>query len=97
MCPVPPLFPAKSSTAAAIAHHYGGAFLSVDAVVTDVLINGTSPVSLTARQLYDCAAAEYAEKKAEEAGNILCMQCKPFYSKFSHGVFVFVYLFGELQ
>ncbi len=68
MCPVPPLFPAKSSTAAALACHYGGAYLSVDAVVTDVLVNGTSPVSLTARHLYDCAAAEYAEKKAEEAG-----------------------------
>ncbi|XP_045894223.1 hydrocephalus-inducing protein homolog [Micropterus dolomieu] len=57
----------KSSTAAALARHYGGACLSVDAVVTDVLINGASPVSLTARRLYDCAAAEYADKKAEEA------------------------------
>uniref|UniRef100_A0A8D3BS88 HYDIN axonemal central pair apparatus protein n=1 Tax=Scophthalmus maximus TaxID=52904 RepID=A0A8D3BS88_SCOMX len=41
----------KSSTAAALAHHYGGACLSVDAVVTYVLVNGTSPVSLT---LTDC-------------------------------------------
>ncbi|XP_042266839.1 hydrocephalus-inducing protein homolog isoform X2 [Thunnus maccoyii] len=57
----------KSSTAAALGHHYGGACLSVDAVFTDVLINGTSPVSLTARQLYDSAAAEYAQRKAEEA------------------------------
>ncbi|XP_049928998.1 hydrocephalus-inducing protein homolog isoform X2 [Epinephelus moara] len=56
----------KTSTVADLAHHYGGACLSVDAVVTEVLINGTSPVSLTARQLYDRAAAEYAEKKAEE-------------------------------
>lgn len=68
MCVVAPLFPDKSSTAAALARHYGGACLSVDAVVTDVLINGASPVSLTARRLYDCAAAEYADKKAEEAG-----------------------------
>uniref|UniRef100_UPI003AADF4DB hydrocephalus-inducing protein homolog n=1 Tax=Centroberyx gerrardi TaxID=166262 RepID=UPI003AADF4DB len=58
----------KSSTAAALAHHYGGACLSVDAVVTEVLTSGTSPVSLTARQLYDRAAAERAQKKAEEAG-----------------------------
>ncbi|XP_076588631.1 hydrocephalus-inducing protein homolog [Chaetodon auriga] len=57
----------KSSTAAALACHYKGACLSVDAVVTDVLINGTSPVSLTARQLYDCAVARYVEKKAGEA------------------------------
>lgn len=57
-------FADRSSTEAALAHYYGGACLSVDAVVTDVLINGTSHVSLTARKLYDCAAAQYAEKKA---------------------------------
>lgn len=73
----PPLSPDKSSTAAALACHYCGTCLSVDAVVTDVLINGTSPVSLTARQLYDNAATQYAEKKAAEAGKqkILCMKC----------------------
>lgn len=73
MCSVPPLFPGKSSTVAALARHYRGACLNVNAVVTEVLINGTSPVSLTARQHYDSAAAEYAERKAEEAGrnNIL--------------------------
>jgi len=56
---------------AALARHYGGASLRVDAVVTEVLMNGTSPVGLTARRLYDAAAAEHAEKaekKAEEAG-----------------------------
>ncbi|XP_032378415.1 hydrocephalus-inducing protein [Etheostoma spectabile] len=47
----------RSSTVAALAHHYGVAHLSVNAEVTEVLINGTSPVSLTARQLCDCAAA----------------------------------------
>ncbi|XP_029289106.1 hydrocephalus-inducing protein homolog [Cottoperca gobio] len=57
----------RGSIVAALACHYGGTCLSVDAVVTAVLMSGTSPVSLTARQLYDCAAAEYAEKKAEEA------------------------------
>ncbi|XP_022605572.1 hydrocephalus-inducing protein homolog [Seriola dumerili] len=57
----------ESSTAAALAHHYAGACLNVDAVVTDVLINGTSPVSLMARELYRSAAAEYAKKEAEEA------------------------------
>ncbi|KAM7413943.1 hypothetical protein PAMA_018980 [Pampus argenteus] len=60
----------KSSTAAALGRHYGAACLSVDAVVTDVLINGTSPVCLTARQLYDSAAAEYAQRKAEEAAQV---------------------------
>ncbi|KAM7396206.1 hypothetical protein PAMP_019263 [Pampus punctatissimus] len=57
----------QSSTAAALGRHYGVACLSVDAVVTDVLINGTSPVCLTARQLYDSAAAEYAQRKTEKA------------------------------
>lgn len=66
--PVPPLFVGKSRTAPALAQHYGGACLSVDAVVTDVLINGNSPVSLTARQLYDLTVAEYTERKAQEAG-----------------------------
>ena len=58
----------KSSTAAALALHYGAACLNVDAVVTEVLQNGTSPVSLSARQLYQAAAAEYAQRKAAEAG-----------------------------
>ncbi|XP_059190373.1 hydrocephalus-inducing protein homolog [Centropristis striata] len=57
----------NSSTAAPLAGHYGGACLSIDAVITEVLLNGTSTVSMTARQIYDRAAAEYAEKKAEEA------------------------------
>ncbi|XP_008288806.1 hydrocephalus-inducing protein homolog [Stegastes partitus] len=57
----------KSSTAAALARHYGASSLSVDAVVTDVVLKGTSPVSLTARQLYNSAAAEYAQRKAVEA------------------------------
>lgn len=66
--PVPLLSPGESSTAAAVARHYGAAHLSVDAVVTDVLTNGISPVSLTAKQLYDHAAAERAQKKTTEAG-----------------------------
>ncbi|KAM9376112.1 hydrocephalus-inducing protein-like [Pholidichthys leucotaenia] len=57
----------KRSAAATLGHHYGAACLSVDAVVTDVLLSGTSAVSLTARQLYDCAAAEYAQRKTEES------------------------------
>ncbi len=74
VCLVPSRFPDKSGTAAALACHYSGACLSVDAVVTDVLMNGTSAVSLTARQLYDSTASQYAEKKAAEAGKhmILC-------------------------
>lgn len=72
---VPLLFVGKSSTAAALAQQYRGACLSVDAVVTDVLMNGNSPVSLTARQLYDLTVAEYTERKAQEAGeyNIPCL------------------------
>ncbi|KAM8849594.1 hydrocephalus-inducing protein homolog isoform 2-T2 [Spinachia spinachia] len=57
----------NGSCVAALARHYGGACLSVDAVVTEVLVNGTSPISQTARQLYDCAAAGSAGKKPEEA------------------------------
>lgn len=69
MCP---LFPDKGSTAAALARHYSGACLSVDAVVTDVLMNGTSPVSLTARQIFDSAAAQYAERIAGKH-DMLCI------------------------
>ncbi|XP_077955507.1 hydrocephalus-inducing protein homolog isoform X2 [Gasterosteus aculeatus] len=57
----------NGSCVAALARHYGAAHLSVDAVVTEVLVNGTSPISQTARQLYDCAAAGNAGKKPEEA------------------------------
>ncbi|KAG7229797.1 hypothetical protein INR49_012446 [Caranx melampygus] len=60
----------KSSTATSLAHHYGGACLIVDAVVTDMLLHGTSPVSLTARGLYDSAVAEYAEKEAKEPAQV---------------------------
>ncbi|KAM9351917.1 LOW QUALITY PROTEIN: hydrocephalus-inducing protein homolog [Symphorus nematophorus] len=67
----------KSSTAAALACHYEGACLSVDAVVTDVLMNGTSPVSQTSRQIYDSAAAQYAERKAEEAAQAAEETTKP--------------------
>ncbi|XP_062413858.1 hydrocephalus-inducing protein homolog [Pungitius pungitius] len=57
----------NGSCVAALARHYGGASLSVDAVVTEVLVNGTSPISQTARQPYDCAAAANAGKKPQEA------------------------------
>uniref|UniRef100_A0A3B4VD89 HYDIN axonemal central pair apparatus protein n=1 Tax=Seriola dumerili TaxID=41447 RepID=A0A3B4VD89_SERDU len=76
--------PLTGENTAALAHHYAGACLNVDAVVTDVLINGTSPVSLMARELYRSAAAEYAKKEAEEAGkqNTLCIHCNSFGSFF---------------
>ena len=64
------IFPATSSIASALAHYYGGAYLNVDAVVADALLNGTSSASLTTRQLYDCAVAQYAEKTAGEAGKL---------------------------
>lgn len=51
-----------------MANHYEAACLSIDAVVTEVLINGTSPVSLKARELYDSAVAKNNEKKTLEAG-----------------------------
>nr|XP_054593766.1 hydrocephalus-inducing protein homolog [Nothobranchius furzeri] len=54
----------SSSVAADLAGYYEAACLSVDAVVTDVIQNGTSPVSLSARQLYH-TAAECAQLKAE--------------------------------
>ncbi|CAG5958443.1 unnamed protein product [Menidia menidia] len=54
-------------TAAALASHYGAACLNVDAVATEVLRNGTSAVSLSARQLYEAAAEECAQQKAAEA------------------------------
>ncbi|KAM9854716.1 hydrocephalus-inducing protein homolog [Aulostomus maculatus] len=60
----------KSTTAAALAAHYGGACLGVDAVFTDVLMNGTSPASLTARRLCARAAAQRASNKAKEAAQV---------------------------
>lgn len=61
----------KSSIAAALALRYGAACLCVDDVVTDMLLNGTSLVSLTARQLFDFAATEHAQKNAKEAGLVI--------------------------
>ncbi|XP_056138426.1 hydrocephalus-inducing protein homolog [Lampris incognitus] len=61
----------KSSIAVALAHHYGGVCLSIDAVVTEALTSGASPASLTARQRYDRAATEHAQRKAEEAVQII--------------------------
>lgn len=60
--------PDTSSIAAAMADHYGGLRLSVDAAVTDALINGASPASLKARELYDHAAVRPEEKRPIEAG-----------------------------
>lgn len=61
-------FTGKSKVAHDLAQHYGGACISVDSVVTDMLLSGTSAVALRARQLYDAAAAQYSEKKAKEPG-----------------------------
>lgn len=68
ICAVPLFYLDKNSIAGALARLYEGVHISIDAVVTDVLINGTSPVSLAARELYDFAVAEYAQRKMEEAG-----------------------------
>eukprot|EP00066_Takifugu_rubripes_P027985 XP_011617251.1 PREDICTED: hydrocephalus-inducing protein homolog [Takifugu rubripes] len=56
-----------SSIAVAMADHYGGLRLSIDAVVTDALMNGTSPVSLKARELYERSAVKREEKRSMEA------------------------------
>lgn len=58
----------KSKVAHDLAQHYGGACISVDNVVTDVLMSPSSAVALRARQLYDAAATQYSEKKAREPG-----------------------------
>ena len=58
----------KSSVAASLARHYGGACLTLEGVVTEALTTGSSPASLAARQLYHQAAAEHAQKRLEEAG-----------------------------
>lgn len=52
-----------------LAQHYGGACLSIDNVVTDVLMKPSSAVALRARQLYDAAtAAQSSDRKAKEPG-----------------------------
>lgn len=57
-----------SSVAGALADYYGVARLSVDAVVSEALVNGSTPASLKARQLYDAAVAKVEEKTTMEAG-----------------------------
>ncbi|XP_077372587.1 hydrocephalus-inducing protein homolog [Festucalex cinctus] len=59
----------QSSKAAALANHYGAACLSMDAMLADSLMHGTSLVSLAGRQLFNQAAAEYA-RRMEEAAHI---------------------------
>ncbi|KAM8861524.1 hydrocephalus-inducing protein homolog isoform 3-T3 [Synchiropus picturatus] len=53
----------KDGMAAALAQYYGAACLTLDAVVKDALLNGTSPVSLMARQHCEKASAKYFQKK----------------------------------
>lgn len=72
--------PDTSSIAVAMADHYGGLRLSIDAVVTDALMNGTSPVSLKAKELYERVAGKREEKRSIEAGEhetcgIFCIFC----------------------
>ncbi|XP_054633597.1 hydrocephalus-inducing protein homolog [Dunckerocampus dactyliophorus] len=57
----------QSGKAAALATHYGAAFLRVDNVFADALKNGTSLVSLAARHLFNRAAAEHALRMEEAA------------------------------
>ncbi|XP_061629909.1 hydrocephalus-inducing protein homolog [Phyllopteryx taeniolatus] len=56
---------AQSSKATALANHYGGACLSMDAMLADSLMHGTSLVCLAGRQLFNRAAAEHAQKMEE--------------------------------
>lgn len=72
--------PDTSSIAVAMADHYGGLRLRIDAVVTDALMNGTSPVSLKARELYERSAVKREEKRSMEAGEhktcgMFCIFC----------------------
>lgn len=73
LCILFPTLPGKSSTAAALAQHYGGASVSVDAVVTDVLTKGKSLAGLAARQQYGVTIADYAARRTQAAGEHNCM------------------------
>ncbi|XP_051916753.1 hydrocephalus-inducing protein homolog isoform X2 [Hippocampus zosterae] len=57
----------QSSIATALANHYGGACLSMDAMLADSLMHGTSLVSLAGRQLFNRAAEEHAQRMEEAA------------------------------
>lgn len=57
-----------SSVAGALADYYGVARLSVDAVLSEALVSGSTPASLKARQLHDAAVAKLEEKTPVEAG-----------------------------
>ncbi|KAJ0069558.1 hypothetical protein NL108_008515, partial [Boleophthalmus pectinirostris] len=54
-----------NGTAMSLAQYYGGTLVSIDAVVTEALLEGTSRAAITARQLFDQAAAEYAKTVGE--------------------------------
>ncbi|XP_028313928.1 hydrocephalus-inducing protein homolog [Gouania willdenowi] len=57
----------KSSTVADLALLYDVVDLSIDSVVSDALLNGLSPVSLEAKQVFQQAVEEYAKKTTEES------------------------------
>ncbi|XP_077566662.1 hydrocephalus-inducing protein homolog isoform X1 [Stigmatopora nigra] len=67
----------QHKTATPLANHYGAACLSMDAILADSLMHGTSLVSLAGRQLFNRAAAEYAQKLEEAAQLSATIDSKP--------------------
>ncbi|KAK7891948.1 hypothetical protein WMY93_023911 [Mugilogobius chulae] len=49
------------STAVSLTQYYGATLLSINAVVSEALLRGTSPAAMTARHLLEQAAAEYSK------------------------------------
>ena len=60
--------PGKTSAAVALARRYGGACLSLDAVLQEAVCSGATPTCLQARELCARAAVERAQRRREEAG-----------------------------
>ncbi|KAM6946364.1 hydrocephalus-inducing protein homolog [Aplochiton taeniatus] len=56
----------KTSTAVALARHYGGACLTFDGVIAEAVATGTSAASQQARQLSERAVTEQAQRRVEE-------------------------------
>ncbi|XP_046889403.1 hydrocephalus-inducing protein homolog [Hypomesus transpacificus] len=60
----------KTSAAVALARRYGGACLSLDAVLQEAVCSGATPTCLQARELCARAAVERAQRRREEAAQV---------------------------
>ncbi|XP_057693166.1 hydrocephalus-inducing protein homolog isoform X2 [Corythoichthys intestinalis] len=67
----------QRKVATPLANHYGAVCLSMDAMLADSLMHGTSLVSLAGRQLFNRAATEYAQKLEEAAQLSTNIDSKP--------------------